>query len=342
MASRSFESLPMPMAYFWLLLREFGGGPEAEAALLAGTGVAPAAREDPAAEGTLGQTLALIRNLAARLPPGWALTGGSAFHASTHGPLGFATVSAPTLGAALDVIERFGWVRAPYYRTTSERSGRWYHMTAEERVPLGEVERIALLEALWLSLQALVESVRGRPVREARFEFAYPAPAYAERYREHYHGEVRFGRPETRVTLPAAWLALPCPMADAAMFASAVAKLEAQARRLEGEDFLLARLEQLLEGAGDAGLPLPAAAQQLRFSRRTLNRRLAESGTSYREVHERHLRERARALLADASLSVGEVAWRLGYEDASNFGRACRRWFDLSPAALRKKLGEER
>jgi AraC-like DNA-binding protein len=332
----SFESLPMPMAYFWLLVREFGGTPEAEAALLRGTGAAPGGQPDAAAEGTLGQTLALIRNLAASRAPGWALTGGSGFHASTHGPLGFATVSAPTLGAALGVIERYGWVRAPYYRMHSEQSERAYQLTVEERVPLGAVERIPLLETLWLSLQALVESVRGRPVREARFEFAYPAPAYAERYRQHFHGEVRFGRPETRATFPAAWLALPCPMADGASFASALAKLEAQARRLEGEDFLLARIEQLLAGAGDAGLPLGDAARRLRLSRRTLNRRLAESGTSYRAILETHLQGRARALLADPSLAVAEVAWRLGYQDPSNFARACRRWFGRSPAALRK------
>ena len=338
MVSRSFESLPMPMAYFWLLLREFGGAPGAEVALLAGTGVAPGAAADPAAEGTLGQTLALIRNLAARLPPGWALSGGSGFHASTHGPLGFAAVSAPTLGAALDVIERFGWVRAPYYRASSEQRERTYHLTVEERVPLDEIERIPLLEALWLSLQAMVEAVRGRPVREARFDFAYRAPAHAERYRDHFHGEVRFERPETRVSLPAAWLALPSPMADAAAFANATAKLEAQARRIEGEDFLLARLEQLLEAAGDAGIPLASAAAQLRLSRRTLNRRLAESGTSYRERLEAHLQGRARVLLADPSLGIGEVAFRLGYEDPSNFGRACRRWFGRSPAALRREL----
>jgi AraC-like DNA-binding protein len=338
MPERSFESLPMPLAYFWLLLREFGSSPEAEAALLEGTGVARGAHADPAAEGTLGQTLRLIRNLAARLPPGWALTGGSAFHASTHGPLGFAAVSAPSLGKALDVIERFGWVRAPYYRTRSDRSGGWYSLTVEERVPLDEVERIPLLEALWLSLQALVESVLGRPVREARFEFAYPAPGHAARYREHFHGEVRFDRPETRATLPAAWLALPSPMADSGAFASAVAKLEAQARRLEGEDFLLARIEQLLEASGDAGLPLAAAARELHLSRRTLNRRLAECGTAYRALYERHLRERAQALLADPSLAVAEVAWRLGYQDASNFGRACRRWFGMAPAKLRETL----
>jgi AraC-like DNA-binding protein len=338
--TRSFERLPMPMAYFWLLLREFGGAPEAEAALLAGTGVEPAARQDPAAEGTLGQTLALIRNLHARREPGWALTGGSAFHASTHGPLGFAAVSAPTLGDALDVIERYGWVRAPYFRTRSERTDRLYHLTLEERVPLADVERVALLEALWLSLQALLESVRGRPVREARFEFAYPEPAYAARYGEHFHGEVRFGRPETRVSLPAAWLALPSPMADAATFASAVAKLDAQARRIEGADFLVARLEQLFESAGDAGLSLDAAARQLRLSRRTLNRRLAECDTSFREQLERHRMARARALLADASLAVGEIAWRLGYEDPSNFGRACRRWFGAPPAEVRRTLAK--
>jgi AraC-like DNA-binding protein len=339
MASRSFESLPMPMAYFWLLLREFGGTPEAEAALLEGTGVT---QEGAAAEGTLGQTLALVRNLAARLPAGWALTAGSSFHASTHGPLGFASVSAPTLGAALDVIERFGQVRAPYFRTHAEPSERAFRLAIEERVPLGEMERIPLLEAVLLGVQALIESVRGRPVREAHFEFAYPAPVYAERYREHFHGAVRFDRPETSLTLPAAWLALPCPMADAAAFASAVAKLEATARRLEGEDFLLARVEQLLEAAGDAGLPLAAAAKQLRLSRRTLNRRLAECGTSYRALLEGHQMARARQLLADASLGVGEVAWRLGYEDPSNFGRACRRWFGKSPAALRKELSEPR
>ena len=339
MTSRSFESLPMPMAYFWLLLREFGGTPEAEAALLEGTGITPGARPDASADGTLGQTLALVANLAARLPPGWSLDAGSTFHASTHGPLGFAAVSAPTLGAALDLIERFGFVRAPYYRTHAEQSERSYRITIEERVPIREPERIPLLESVLLSVQALIESVRGRPVREARFDFAYPPPAYAERYRAHFHGEVRFDRPETGIALPAAWLALPCPMADAAAFASATARLETTARRLEGEDFLLARVEQLLEAAGDAGLPLEAAAKRLHLSRRTLNRRLAECGTSYRTLLEAHLKTRARALLSDPSLGVGEVAWRLGYEDPSNFGRACRRWFGKAPVTLRKELG---
>ena len=36
-------------------------------------------------------------------------------------------------------------------------------------------------------------------------------------------------------------------------------------------------------------------------------------------------------------LSVAEVAYVLGYEDPANFGRACRRWFGVSPGKWRAR-----
>jgi len=32
------------------------------------------------------------------------------------------------------------------------------------------------------------------------------------------------------------------------------------------------------------------------------------------------------------------VSQSLGYEDAANFGRACRRWFGMAPSRYRRKL----
>ena len=250
----------MPAAYFLLVLREFGGAPEAERALLEKTGVDRGALFEPGSEVTLGQTLQLLRNLASRVSPGWALDAGAHFHASTHGPLGFAAVSAPSLGTSLDVIERFSWVRAPYYRVFAEGEGGFYRVTVEERMPLDRTERVPLLEMLMLSLQALVESVLGRPMREARFDFAYGAPSYAARYADFFHAPVRFGRPETGATLPASWLTVACPMADPAMYEASLRKLEAQMRRLEGEDFLVAHLEEVFSAAGRRASPRPGGA----------------------------------------------------------------------------------
>ena len=113
---RSSEALPMPAAYFLLILREHGRTARLRAALLEGTEVREGSLGEAGAEVTLGQVLRLLRNASALLKPGWALEMGSRLHASTHGPVGFATVSAPTLGKSLEVVARFGHVRAPFYR----------------------------------------------------------------------------------------------------------------------------------------------------------------------------------------------------------------------------------
>ena len=52
-------------------------------------------------------------------------------------------------------------------------------------------------------------------------------------------------------------------------------------------------------------------------------------------------RELARKYLADARYSVQQVAGLLGFEDDSNFFRACRRWFGVPPGQYRERLASE-
>src|SRR4029450_9299761 len=107
--------LPMSAAYFELALREFGGTPDADAALREGTGVTAHGRSG---EITLGQQLQQVRNLNRLAGPGWGLRLGRRFEVATHGPLGYAAVSAPTLADSLAGIARFGPVPPPYFPLT--------------------------------------------------------------------------------------------------------------------------------------------------------------------------------------------------------------------------------
>jgi AraC-like DNA-binding protein len=76
---------------------------------------------------------------------------------------------------------------------------------------------------------------------------------------------------------------------------------------------------------------LDSVAWQCGVSERTLRRRLAEAGTSYRALIDDVRKERALALLAeDANVSL--VAQRVGFADATAFARAFRRWTGRQPS----------
>ena len=331
----ALQQLPSPLTYFRIMLRELGTTPARRARLLRGTGVTASQLEDPAAEITLGQQLLQFRNAARMSEPGWSIDVARRFDLGAQGPLGFAMISAPTLEAAFDVLARYGHVRSPWFRLKVKRSAHHWEIVVQRQIRLGAAVDIALLEAVLLSAQALIEAVLGRPMREGRIACDYPAPSWIDRYREVFNGTVTFDAKLPAIRIPRAWLALPCPLADAALYNLVLGRLESERRRLESGDHLQARVEVLLAAAGDAGLSLAQLAERLNLSRRTLIRRLNDAGTSFGKLLDTHQMRRAEALLRDSAFSASEVAYRLGYSDPANFTRAFRRWFGDTPGAYR-------
>ena len=78
-------------------------------------------------------------------------------------------------------------------------------------------------------------------------------------------------------------------------------------------------------------------AAAVNLSERSLRRHLAEAGSGYRRLIEEHSAERAAALLRSSERSVAEVADQLGFSDASNFSKAFKRWYGVSPDRFRQR-----
>lgn len=132
--------------------------------------------------------------------------------------------------------------------------------------------------------------------------------------------------------------------------------LQARMRLADAEASKLARdqcefeLQRALKDQGDITFairnmlrvmpgPLPsleAMAERFCVSSRTLKRRLAEKDTTYREVVESVLKDRAIQLLRYTNQSVSEIAYELGYADLSNFSRAFRKWTGKSASEFRE------
>jgi AraC-like DNA-binding protein len=78
-------------------------------------------------------------------------------------------------------------------------------------------------------------------------------------------------------------------------------------------------------------------AKGLALSLRTLARRLAEEGTTYGEVVDQLRKSQALQYLKDPGMSLAQIAWLLGYEGATSFNHAFRRWTGHSPSVARKE-----
>ena len=84
-----------------------------------------------------------------------------------------------------------------------------------------------------------------------------------------------------------------------------------------------------------------AVATKLGMSERTLARRLATEGVTFTEVLQQFKANLASRYLKDEGMPISRTAWLLGFEDASSFSHACRRWTGKSPRELRRGVTSE-
>ena len=79
-------------------------------------------------------------------------------------------------------------------------------------------------------------------------------------------------------------------------------------------------------------------ANAMNISVSTLQRRLSEEGTSFQEVLEDTRKRKVKIYLAEKNLSATDVAYLLGYKSHSQFFKAFKTWFGITPKAYQSIL----
>src|SRR5271166_1584656 len=145
---------------------------------------------------------------------------------------------------------------------------------------------------------------------------------------------------ENTVGIDPSVLDLPLPQANEHTTAIAQAQCRELLARRHARAGLAGRVrDQLVARAADPpGLSQVAAA--LNVSDRTLRRRLAGEGVSFRGLLDEIREQLAEELLVTGGLPVAEVAERLGYLEVSSFSQAFRRWKGVGPRAYRARQPE--
>lgn len=327
------KQLPMTPAYFRQALRHFGDSPDRRAAILAGTGVMEEALQDSFEGISLFQQVRQVDNLVRLFGEGWALRAPELWQPTVHGPLGVAAIAAPNFAAMMETIARFSHVRAPFHATSLRRGRTWSQLEYELTVPLEERVWRPMMEITFLGIRAGIASIFATAPSKARYLFACAEPLHGREVRAVLGEGVVYDAPRNAIQFPSAWLSLASPFADAKLYSIALNELQAAAQRIATPLSLRGRVERLLNTYPTGRLSADDVARLTGVSRRTLVRRLSQAGTSYRQLVDTELRNRAERLLRSGGLSHEWIAEELGYTDPTSFSRACRRWFGRkSPA----------
>lgn len=260
--------------------------------------------------------------------------------AATYGKLGvvgYAMMACPTLLSALQRLVRYMNVlsNAATFALTEDAEGYWFelgHEGGERPVPRQRVE------FGMLTMLSFCSWITGRDFNATRVEFVYPEPADARPHRLAYGCPVRFGQPANRALFRKSELAFPLSARDPAMAALHERLVEEQLERLECAQTSLRVRGVLALRLSQAEPRREQVAAALKVSDRTLQRRLQAEGTSFQQLLDDTRRELAQRYLRKPRTSLSDVAELLGFEDQSNFFRACKRWFGESPGRYRARI----
>ncbi len=307
-------------------------------ALLRRAGVDAASIADPDARLPAGQSDALWREaLAAAGDPFLALHAAEATPFGAFPALDYLAASSATLGEGLSRV-------AAYFPLVDPR-GRIEVRSAPAAVAvvfrgagglaLPPPAQEYTLAVLWLRAR----QVASAPWKPVEVRFTFPAPGRSGEHARVFEAEPRFGAREAALFLPRAAWDMPTRAPDAGL----LSLLDQHARRL-AVPAAAGGLPEQARAAIAADLPgrepsLDAVARRLGQSRRSLQRRLEESGTSFAKLVAAVRRERAEAFLASREVSVAEVSWLVGFSEQSAFTRAFRRWTGRSPTEFRRGSG---
>ena len=188
------------------------------------------------------------------------------------------------------------------------------------------------LAALVQFARDLIEPDMESVARPLAVHFVEPQPDDVLPYTQLFGCPVLFQQSATRIMFASSLLELPLRRADPALAAMLEQQVQTMLLALPQQDAFAKELRQaILRRLVQAEPALDLIAQDLHLSGRTLRRRLAQAGWSFRSLLDDTRWRLAQDYLRDGSLALSEIALLLGYSEQSAFCRAFLRWSGTTP-----------
>ena len=307
--------------------------------ILAGSGLKEADLRNPDAELNARQELRAVENLLRACPePGLGLAVGLRGTLASYGFWGLGLISSATAGDALAFGLRHVPLSFPFCRISVAQEGDLCTISFGEPALAPDVQQF-LVERDMAAAALLMKEALGSRFVLSRFQLKHNLRASAAVSRDievAVGTRPRFGARSNSLSFEQAMLGWALPQADPVTVALCEKACEDLIERWRVRLGTGERVRQHLAMSPLGAMPsLVQCAQMLGLSERTLKRRLQDEGLTFSALLAEVRGGQAQAMVADGSLSLTEIAERMGFSDLSSFSQAFKRWFGVAPSVLR-------
>jgi len=248
----------------------------------------------------------------------------------------------------------YSWLASSSLRTALQRLVRFIHIV-NQGVIFELTEKDELVSVDWINpspvagdgwradgvmsiLTRMCRANYGENLDPAAIYFKHSEPARAGDYFEYFRCPVLFDSKVDRLVLPKHVADKQLPSANPLMAQIHDNEMTKYLAKLNAKDIVQRTKATIIEILPDGGALDANAAESLHMSSRSLQRKLAETGTTYKKLLTEVRRELALKYILNRQLTLTELSYQLGFSQVSAFSRAFKQWTGQSPRTYRQSV----
>ena len=315
--------------YVGAIIRALEARGIANDAILNAAGISQAPSNDP----LIRIPLTSVRQLLAASveltnDPYFGLYAAKFLHAANLHALGYAMTASETLRELCNRLTRYFRLLSGSSRPSlkiNDGQARLEFLFVAEPPPLTD-------DVFGLFLVHLFSELSDGRVRPIHIEQHRPRPPDdGARHARAFGCPVTFGHAKTSLIFDASALDVPLTGASRELAEQNERIVVGYLAKLDRSDIQVRVRAVLLDQLSSGSVTKESVAKKLFMSPRTLQLQLAKTNTTFHDIVDQTRLALAQEYIHNSSMSMTEIAYLLGFSDASNFSRAFKRWTGQSP-----------